>query len=67
MSARFEVSTMMALVGAVDDATMGAELEFKEEHCPAVPVVCTFIVLKENCTLVIWQDELGYSNNNGKS
>ena len=57
----------MALIGAVNDATMGAELEFREKCGPAVVVVGTFIVLKEDCTLVIWENELGYSNNNGKS
>ena len=57
----------MPLVGAVDDATMGAKLEFGEEHGLAVLVVYKFIVLKENCTLVIRQDELGYSNNDGKA
>ena len=67
LSTRFEVSTMMALVGAVDDATMGAKLEFGEESSPAVLVVHTFIVLKENCTLVIRQHGLGDSNNDGKS
>ena len=67
MSTRFEIGTMMAIVGAVDDATMGAKLEFGEERGLTVLVVYTFIVLKENCTLVIQQDELGYSNNDGKA
>ena len=58
---------MMSLVGAVDIATTDAELKFGEEHGPAVLVVDTFIVSKEDCTLVIQEDELGHSNNDGKS
>ena len=58
---------MALLVGAVDDATTGAKLKFREECGPAVLVVDTFIVSKEDCTIVIWGDELGHGNNNGKS
>ena len=64
---RLGVSTMMAFIGAVDDATMGAELKFREECGPAVLVVDTFIVSKEDHTFVIREDELCHSNNNGKS
>ena len=58
---------MMTLVGAVDNATMGVELELGEEHCVAILIVYPFIVPKENGTLVIWPDDLGHSNNNRKA
>ena len=67
MSARLEVGAVMALIGAVNNATTGAELNFKEECGPAVLVVDTFIVSKKDCTLVVWENELGHSNNNGES
>ena len=58
---------MMTLVGAVDNATMGVELELGEEHCVAILIVYPFIVPKENGTLVIWQDELDHHDDNGKA
>ena len=48
LSARFEVSTVMALIGAVNDATMGAESKFGVEGGPTVLVVDTFIVAKKD-------------------
>ena len=62
-----EVGAVMALIGAVNNATTGAELNFKEECGPAVPVVDTFIVSKKDCTLVVWEKELGHGDNNGKA
>ena len=67
LSAGLEVSTAMALIGAVDDATMGAELKFREEHGATVLVVDTLIVSKEDGALVVWENELGHGDNNGKS
>ena len=57
----------MTLVSAVHNATMGMELKFREEGGAAVLIVYPFIVPKENGTLVIWQDDLGHSNNNRKA
>ena len=67
MSARLEVSAAMALIGAVDDATTGAELKFREEGGATVLVVDALIVSKKDCTLVIQENELGHGNNNGKA
>ena len=67
LSAGLEVSTTMAFIGAVNNATMGMELKFGEECGLAVLVVDTFIVSKEDHTLVIQEDELGHHDNNGKS
>ena len=57
----------MALESAVHDAATGAELEFGEESGQAVLVVDALIVLEEDGTLVIWKNELGHNNDNGKT
>ena len=67
LSARLEVSVVVALIGAVNDASTGAELKFGEECGLAVLVVDTFIVSKKDCTLVVWEKELGHGDNNGKA
>ena len=46
LCARLRVSSAMALEGAVHDAAMGAELEFREKGGPAFLVVDALIVPK---------------------
>ena len=57
----------MSPIGAVNDAAMGMELKFREETGPAVLVIDALIVSKEDGTFVVWENKLGYSNNNGES
>ena len=57
----------MALIGAVNNATMGAELKFREEGGVTVLVVDALIVSKKDCAFVVRENELGHGDNNGKS
>ena len=57
----------MALVSTVDNASVGAKLEFREEHHVAVLIIHPLIVTKEDGTLIVWQDKFGDHNDNGQA
>ena len=56
---------MMALVSTVNNASTGAKLKFREEHCAAVLIIHPLIVMKEDGTLIVQQDEFGDCNDDG--
>ena len=54
LGASLVVSATMSLVSAVNDASLGAELEFGEECHVTVLIVYPFIVMEEDGTLIVW-------------